>query len=170
MLDIKFILENKEEVESKLSSMGEKIDFSKIENLSNERKLLIQRIEEINSIRKTTSKEIGESKGQPSDSLIKQMKSFGLELSKKSQKLKDIEENLENILLRLPNLPLDSTLIGENDNDNKVLETFNEKDKINSSIPHWDLGEKYKIIDLEKGVKLTGARWYLLAGKGVFRD
>ena len=38
MLDIKFILENKEEVESKLSSMGEKIDFSKIENLSNEKK------------------------------------------------------------------------------------------------------------------------------------
>ena len=80
MLDIKFILENKEEVESKLSSMGEKIDFSKIENLSNERKILIQRIEEINSIRRTTSKEIGESKGQPSETLIKQMKSFGLEL------------------------------------------------------------------------------------------
>ena len=88
MLDIKFILENKEEVESKLSSMGEKIDFSKIENLSNERKILIQRIEEINSIRKTTSKEIGESNGQPSDSLIKQMKSFGLELSKKISEIK----------------------------------------------------------------------------------
>ena len=108
--------------------MGEKIDFSKIENLSNERKILIQRIEEINSIRKTTSKEIGESNGQPSDSLIKQMKSFGQELSKKSQKLKDIEENLENILLRLPNLPLDSTLVGKNDKHNKVIETFNEKD------------------------------------------
>ena len=45
MLDIKFILENKEKVESKLSSMGEKIDFLKIENLSKERKALIQRIE-----------------------------------------------------------------------------------------------------------------------------
>ena len=167
MLDIKYILENQEQVESKLSSMGEKIDFSKIENLSNERKILIQRIEEINSIRKNTSKEIGDSKGKPSESLIRQMKSFGLELSKKSEKLKDIENNLENILLSIPNLPLDSTLIGENDKSNKVLKTFNEKNKIDSSIPHWDLGEKFKIIDLEKGVKLTGARWYLLAGKGA---
>ena len=49
MLDIKYILENKEQVESKLSSMGEKIDFLKIENLSSQRKILIQRIEEINS-------------------------------------------------------------------------------------------------------------------------
>ena len=50
MLDIKFILENKELVESKLLSMGEKIDFALIENLSKDRKNLIQRIEEINSI------------------------------------------------------------------------------------------------------------------------
>ena len=48
MLDIKYILENKEQVESKLSSMGEKIDFLKIENLSSQRKILIKRIEEIN--------------------------------------------------------------------------------------------------------------------------
>ena len=78
MLDIKFILENKEIVESKLLSMGEKIDFVLIENLSKDRKNLIQRIEEINSIRKNTSKEIGDSKGKPSESLIKQMKSFGM--------------------------------------------------------------------------------------------
>ena len=75
MLDIKFILENKEHVESKLLSMGEKIDFAQIENLSKDRKNLIQRIEEINSIRKNTSREIGDSKGKPSESLIKQMKS-----------------------------------------------------------------------------------------------
>ena len=54
-------------------------------------------------------------------------------ISKKSEKLKDVENNLENILLRLPNLPLDSTLIGENDKSNKVLKTFNEKNKIKES-------------------------------------
>ena len=167
MLDIKFILENKEHVESKLLSMGEKIDFAQIENLSKDRKNLIQRIEEINSIRKNTSKEIGDSKGKPSESLIKQMKSFGLELSKKSEKLKDIENNLNNILLSIPNLPLDSTLVGENDKSNKIIDIFNEKKMRDSSVPHWDLGEKFNLIDMEKGVKLTGARWYLLAGKGA---
>tara|TARA_E500000331_G_scaffold128066_1_gene125472 strand:- start:65 stop:1321 length:1257 start_codon:yes stop_codon:yes gene_type:complete len=167
MLDIKFILENKEHVESKLLSMGEKIDFAQIENLSKDRKNLIQRIEEINSIRKNTSREIGDSKGKPSESLIKQMKSFGLELSKKSEKLKDIENNLNNILLSIPNLPLDSTLVGENDKSNKIINIFNEEKMKNSSVPHWDLGEKFNLIDMEKGVKLTGSRWYLLAGKGA---
>ena len=167
MLDIKFILDNREIVDTKLSSMGEKIDFNLLENLSNERKNLIQRVEEINSIRKSTSKEIGDSKGKPSQSLIKQMKSFGLELSKKSEKLKDVENNLNNLLLRIPNLPLDSTPIGENDKNNKILNIFNESKKKDSSVPHWDLGEKFKIIDMEKGAKLTGARWYLLAGKGA---
>jgi len=138
-----------------------------LEDLYEKRKKLILRTEEISSIRNKVSKEIGISKGKPSKDLVQKMKSFGLELSTKTEKLKSIDEQLKDKLLRIPNLPLDDTLIGGSEADNKVLEIFNSDKARNKSLPHWELGEKLKIIDMEKGVKLTGARWYVLASKGA---
>ena len=167
MLDIRFIIENKQSVEKKLTSMGESLDFNLIEKLFQERKQLILKTEEISSIRNKASKEIGQSKGKPSKDLVQKMKSFGLELSKKSEKLKSTENKINDILLGIPNLPLDETLIGKSEEDNKVIDVFNQDKKRDKTIPHWDLGEKFKIIDMEKGAKLTGARWYVLSGKGA---
>ena len=167
MLDIKFIIENKQSVEKKLTSMGESLDFDLLDELFQERKKLILKTEEISSIRNKASKEIGQSKGKPSKDLIQKMKSFGLELSKKSERLKSIENKISDILLEVPNLPLDETLVGKSEEDNKVIDIFNEDKKREKTIPHWDLGEKFKIIDMEKGAKLAGARWYVLSGKGA---
>ena len=167
MLDIKFILENKNLYKDKLLSMGESPDIESLEDLYEKRKKLILRTEEISSIRNKVSKEIGISKGKPSQDLVQKMKSFGLELSTKTEKLKSIDEQLKDKLLRIPNLPLDDTLMGESEADNRVLETFNSDNARKKSLPHWELGEKLKIIDMEKGVKLTGARWYVLASKGA---
>ena len=167
MLDIKFIIENKEECKNKLLMRGEKLDVDNLEKLFEKRKKLILKTEEISSIRNKTSKDIGISKGKPPQELIQKMKSFGLELSEKLKKLKAVEDELNDQLLRLPNLPLDDTLVGDSEQDNVVLETFNMDKKKSKSIPHWDLGEKLKIIDMEKGTKLTGARWYVLTGKGA---
>ena len=167
MLDIKFIIENKEECKNKLLMRGEKLDVDNLEKLFEKRKKLILKTEEISTIRNKTSKDIGISKGKPPQELIQKMKSFGLELSEKLKKLKAVEDELNDQLLRLPNLPLDDTLVGDSEQDNVVLETFNMDKKKSKSIPHWDLGEKLKIIDMEKGTKLTGARWYVLTGKGA---
>ena len=167
MLDIKFILENKNLYKDKLLSMGESPDIESLEDLYEKRKKLILRTEEISSIRNKVSKEIGISKGKPSQDLVQKMKSFGLELSTKTEKLKSIDEQLKDKLLRIPNLPLDDTLIGDSEADNRVLETFNSDKARKKSLPHWELGEKLKIIDMEKGVKLTGARWYVLASRGA---
>ena len=167
MLDIKFIIENKEECKNKLLMRGERLDVDNLEKLFEKRKKLILKTEEISTIRNKTSKDIGISKGKPPQELIQKMKSFGLELSEKLKKLKAVEDELNDQLLRLPNLPLDDTLVGDSEQDNVVLETFNMDKKKSKSIPHWDLGEKLKIIDMEKGTKLTGARWYVLTGKGA---
>ena len=167
MLDIKFIIENKEECKNKLLMRGEKLDVDNLEKLFEKRKKLILKTEEISTIRNKTSKDIGISKGKPPQELIQKMKSFGLDLSVKLKKLKAVEDELNDQLLRLPNLPLDDTLVGDSEQDNVVLETFNMDKKKSKSIPHWDLGEKLKIIDMEKGTKLTGARWYVLTGKGA---
>lgn len=167
MIDAKFIIENKHDVKNKLSSMGEKLDFRQLEDLYKERKKLILKTEEISSIRNKASKEIGQAKGKPSKDLIQKMKSFGLELSKKSEKLKKIECDINNILLRIPNLPLDEIPIGKSEEDNVLIKIFNEDKIRNKPIPHWEIGEKFKIIDMEKGAKLTGARWYVLVGKGA---
>ena len=167
MLDIKFIIENKEECKNKLLTRREKLDVDNLEKLFEKRKKLILKTEEISSIRNKTSKDIGISKGKPPQELIQKMKSFGLELSEKLKKLKAVEDELNDQLLSLPNLPLDDTLVGDSEQDNVVLETFNMDKKKSKSIPHWDLGEKLKIIDMEKGTKLTGARWYVLTGKGA---
>ena len=107
MLDIKFIIENKEECKNKLLMRGEKLDVDNLEKLFEKRKKLILKTEEISTIRNKTSKDIGISKGKPPQELIQKMKSFGLELSEKLKKLKAVEDELNDQLLRLPNLPLD---------------------------------------------------------------
>ena len=74
MLDIKFIIENKEECKNKLLMRGEKLDVDNLEKLFEKRKKLILKTEEISTIRNKTSKDIGISKGKPPQELIQKMK------------------------------------------------------------------------------------------------
>ena len=76
--------------------------------------------------------------------------------------------SLQTLLSTLPNLPDPRTPVGASEDDNVILRTVGEPRQFDfTPQPHWDLGPQLGIIDFERGVKLTGSRFYVLAGAGA---
>ncbi|TET41647.1 MAG: serine--tRNA ligase, partial [Dehalococcoidia bacterium] len=84
------------------------------------------------------------------------------------QEIGQVKSNLEDLLLELPNIPHPSVPQGKDEGDNVVLRTSGEPREFSfKPLPHWELGEKLDIIDLHRGVKLSGTRFYVLKGLGA---
>lgn len=79
----------------------------------------------------------------------------------------EIEGKVKGLLLQLPNLPHDSVPFGKGEDDNEVLKTVGDIPVLGkNALPHWELAQKYNLIDFELGVKLTGAGFPVYRGKG----
>ena len=83
------------------------------------------------------------------------------------EELREIDERLMNLLLRVPNIPHPAVPAGRDEDDNVVVRSWGELPRFDfEPAPHWQLGEKLDIIDFERGVKLSGTRFYVLKGLG----
>jgi seryl-tRNA synthetase len=99
---------------------------------------------------------------------IKEKNSALKEISKKlQQQLEETEHLLHEELVKLPNIPSERVSPGKSAADNDIIYTVSELPQLPSGLPHWELCEKYKLIDFETGVKLTGAGFPLYTGKGA---
>ncbi|MBL7120314.1 MAG: serine--tRNA ligase, partial [Dehalococcoidia bacterium] len=79
-----------------------------------------------------------------------------------------VEERLQDLLLRLPNIPDASVPVGQDESGNILVRSWGEIPQLDfNSRPHWELGESLDIIDFARGVKLSGSRFYLLKGSGA---
>lgn len=82
--------------------------------------------------------------------------------------LREIETKLEDILVKIPNLPHTLVPIGKLPEDNEVVRSYGDIPELDSNaIAHWDIAEKYRLFDLELGVKITGAGFPVYSGKGA---
>lgn len=175
MLQLQFIIENKEKtiqgLKKKHFANAEEI-IEKILKLDEERRSLIKQSNEIKNKINTLSKEIGElfKSGQKTEA--EQKKQVSVELkSNESQiddQLKKTETELHNLLVLLPNLPHESVPEGKSAEDNQVVYQHGEIPVLSeNALFHWDLAQKYDIIDFETGVKLTGSGFPVYKGKGA---
>jgi len=97
----------------------------------------------------------------------KEAVSYATGLNTLMMNLRNIDSRLEDLLLRVPNIPQDSVPIGDSEDDNIVISTCGEMRKFDFlPAPHWELGERLGIIDFERGVRLSGTRFYVLKGLG----
>jgi len=93
---------------------------------------------------------------------------YGLKSGTSRKRFKDLDVKLNELLLRLPNIPDARVPIGKDDSENPVVRTWGEPQKFSfTPKPHWELGESLNIIDFERGVKLSGTRFYVLRGLGA---
>jgi seryl-tRNA synthetase len=82
--------------------------------------------------------------------------------------LAEIEKQLQEILLFIPNMPHESVVVGKDEKDNPVVKVWGEKPSFNfEPKPHWDIGEQLGILDFERAAKMTGARFTLYWGAGA---
>ncbi len=170
MLDINFIREHPEELRKALTDR--QMDSSVVDKLLTmdaERRGLLVKVENLKALRNTVSKEISQTK-DPAErqEKIDAMRSVGEEIAQLDETTRQVDEGLQALLATIPNLPDPSTPIGKDESENIVLRTHGALPKFDfTPLPHWELGPKMGLIDFDRGVKLTGSRFYVLNGEAA---
>lgn len=167
MLDLKYIREHPDEVKEALIKRNEIAPIEEILELDERRRTLLADAQGLKHQRNTTSKEISRMK-EKDQVLIEEMRRLGDEIKALDQEVKSIEEELNRLLLQLPNLPHPSVPVGKDESENIVVRQEGEPREFDfEPLPHWELGPTLGIIDFERGVKLSGTRFYILQGLGA---
>ena len=170
MLELRFTRENLELVKEKTKLRG--IEDSRIEDFAAvdlQRRKLLSELESLRNKRKTVSSEIAELKKQNKDAepLILEMREAGERIKNLEKQVAGIEEDLQDIVMGIPNLCDDSVPVGKDDNDNIEVKKWGGIPEFAfDPKPHWEIGEKLDILDFERAAKLSGARFALLKGLG----
>ncbi|TGL65483.1 serine--tRNA ligase [Leptospira jelokensis] len=172
MLDINRIVQNPEELLSTLQKRGVvSTDIeAKIKTVSEKQRKLKLEVEELRAERNRVSKEIGIQKSQGKDitEISNSMKGVGDRIKAIEEELTKEEESLHELNLGLPNLLDPSVPEGKSEEDNVLVRNWGELPKLSfEAKTHFDIGEKLGIFDFERGVKLSGARFYTYRGLGA---
>jgi len=170
MLDLDYIREHPENVRAGLESLG--ADASRVDvilDLDERRRELLTEVETLRARRNKVSKRIGRMKDEEErERVIADMREVGDRIDALEEPLQEVEAGLQAAMLRVPNLPHETVPVGPDDSHNKVVGQWGEpRDFDFEPVPHWDLGPELGIIDFERGVKLSGSRFYVLRGFGA---
>ncbi len=161
MLDLKFIRENTELVRKAIASRQDSAPIDEIIKLDARRRQMLRQVEELRRSRKETTRERKAEAATEGRRLRTRVKAL-------EEELRSLDEQLTDLLLQVPNLPQSSVPIGKDENDNVIVRSWGELPEFDfPPAPHWQLGEKLGIIDFERGVKLSGSRFYILKGLGA---
>jgi seryl-tRNA synthetase len=171
MLDIKLIRESPELIRQALEKRGESPGRAKILDsileIDRHYRSLLRQTEELRAKHNQASKQLSKSKEKPPQ-LIAQMRQLGEHISSLQQQTKEAKANLDSLLLELPNIPHLTVPSGKDPSDNVVVRTWGKPSEFSfQPLPHWELGENLGIIDFQRGVKLSGTRFYVLEGLGA---
>jgi len=169
MLSLQFIRENPDVVREAVANRHTTAPIDDILRLDGERRRVLLEVEALKAERNQAGKRIGATK-DPGERqrLIDEMRGVSERIDALEQDLRETEERLNALLLEVPNIPRPDVPLGEGENDNLVIRQWGEpRDYGFTPMPHWDLGERLGIIDFERGVKLSGSRFYVLKGAGA---
>ena len=138
-------------------------------SLDDKRRNLLQAADELKAKRNGASQLIGREKdADKRAALIKDMESVKIEIAGLDAQLTETEGVLDKLLLQLPNLPDPEVPTGRSDAENSVVRTEGKLFEFAfAPKPHWEIGESLGIIDFERGVKISGSRFYVLKGAGA---
>lgn len=170
MLDLKFVLENKEFVLKRIASRGLRLELDDFVLLAEERKSVLKQVEDLRAVKNKASEEIARIRreGKDASTLILKMKKLGEEIGRLEEDLKETENKLQEVLLRLPNLPHESVPQGKDADDNVEVRRFRDKPHFSFPIlPHWEIGRRLGILDFERAAKIVGSRFAVYLGAGA---
>jgi seryl-tRNA synthetase len=170
MLDIKFIRNNLDLVRRKMSERRAAVDLDRFSAMDARRRDLLLEVENLRNERNTVSKEIGIRKknNEESDALLSAMATVSSRIKELDDSLKNIEAELGDFVLTVPNIAHESVVCGASAEDNPVVRTWGEKPVFDfPPQPHWEIGESLGILDFARGAKITGARFTLYRGLGA---
>ncbi len=170
MLELRFIRENIALVKEKIAHRGIKdARIDEFETVDKKRLLLLSEVENLRNKRNSVTKKIAELKkaGKDAEALILEMRQTGDRIKTLEEELAKIKEDLNDIVMGVPNLCDDSVPYGMDDSENIEVKTWGEIPEFTSEPKaHWEIGELTNTLDFERSAKLSGARFALLKGNG----
>ncbi len=172
MLDLKRIRFETDTVKQALDKRADPSSPSSVDevvNLDEERRRIIQSVEQLKARRNAASKEIAERKkaGEDAAALIREMKDVADRISDYDAQLNGAESRIEQLLLTIPNTPL-PPVPGGDESANQVSRSWGEPVEPTAwRKPHWDLGADLRILDLERGAKIAGSGFPVYVGMGA---
>lgn len=173
MLDIKRIRENKEQVKEALAKRGKEYDLDKVLATADKRAAMLVEVEEMKAKRNKVSKEMPmlKKKGEDVTELLAEMKTLSDKIKEYDVKVAEVDEEIKDLLLSIPNTPHESVTPGTDDSDNVEIRRFMEPTKFDfEPKPHWELGKDLGILDFETAAKVTGTRFTFYVGLGARLD
>jgi len=169
MLDIRLIRERPDEVKAGLATVGvaaEEID--RVLEIDARRRSLIGVVEGLRNERSETSKKIGKLGKEEREALVVEMRALGDRIAGLEKDLAAVEAEFEEAMLLLPNLPHPAVPVGPDESANVLVRVVGEERSYSfEARPHWEIGEDLGLIDFARGVKVSGARFYVLTGAGA---
>ncbi|NQS97790.1 MAG: serine--tRNA ligase, partial [candidate division Zixibacteria bacterium] len=172
MYNLKFIRENTESLRAGLEKRGEAVRLDPILELDEKRRAVLLEVEALKAERNRKSHQIGEmiksgEKAQ-ADKMRAEVKAIGEEIKRFDVELREIEAQLNDKISWLPNIPHQSTPVGNDESANVEIKQWGEKLKAYFPIKdHLDLGKALGIIDFERAAKVTGSGFPFYIGKGA---
>ena len=170
MLEIKFVRQNLSVVKKALSDRGKTIDIEVLTRCDTQRKLVLSELESLRNQRNTVSEHIAVMKknGENADSQVIEMREVSTRIKVLEKDIAQLDENLQKILLDIPNIPHPSVPVGKDSADNPVYKTSGVPRSFDfDPLPHWTLGEQLRILDFERATRITGARFPLYFAAGA---
>jgi len=136
------------------------------------RRSLLQEVESLRALRNRVSKQIGRMKDPDErQARIEEMREVGSKISDLEDTLREVEAAYETKQLWIPNVPHESVPVGPDESANVEVRRWGERRDFEAEgfepIAHWDLGPELDVLDFERGVKLSGSRFYLMKGAGA---
>ena len=174
MLDIKLVRSQPEQVQARLNSRGKGYDISRLVELEQEVRVLETQRSHLQAESNDIGKQVGiKMKSGAPDVEIQTLKARSHEVKQLLAELepqeKALREESNAILMTLPNLPSETTPIGGNETENVEIRRWGDEYKTTRTdiLPHWEIGEKLGILNFERAVKISQARFVNLIGAGA---
>ncbi|MBR5229118.1 MAG: serine--tRNA ligase [Firmicutes bacterium] len=171
MLDIKRVREDFENVKAALESRGKgDYNIGHAVVLDDKRRELLAEVEALKAEQNKTSKEIPKMKkaGEDTTEIMTAMKELSAKIAGLDEQVKEVQTELNNLLLSIPNTPSADSPIGADDSDNVEIRRWGEPRQFDFELKaHWDLGTDLDILDFDRAAKLSGARFTVYKGLGA---
>ena len=169
MLSLQFIRENPDIVRKALRDRQADGGLDEILRLDQEYRQLLTEWEELKAQRNVLGKQVGSARDAGArQGLIDSTRELSTQIDRLGPDIVFLSKDLKRLLLELPNIPSDDTPVGAGEEQDVVVRSEGEPRAFDfEPRPHWEIGERLGIIDFERGVKLSGSRFYVLSGAGA---
>jgi seryl-tRNA synthetase len=170
MHDLSYFRNNFEKLAERLATRGGAINLDGFRDLDLKRRSAISEAEQLKARKNQESAEIGKLKREGADTTERQkeVRAIAEQIAALDEQVKTVDDEFQQLLSGIPNIPHESVPVGKTADDNLEVRRVGEPPKFDfEPMAHWDLGPELGILDFERAVKITGARFALYWGAGA---